>query len=64
MHSASAILAQSTIRSESNVSKIIHPYWQHNCNLDSFRHVSFVQYLLNIYPEIIHIKRLYVFIYD
>lgn len=48
MHSASAILAQSTIRSESNVSKIIHPYWQHNCNLDSFRHVSFVQYLLNI----------------
>ncbi|XP_027196009.2 uncharacterized protein LOC113790529 [Dermatophagoides pteronyssinus] len=48
MHSASAILAQSTIRSDSNVSKIIHPYWQHNCNLDSFRHVSFVQYLLNI----------------
>ncbi|XP_046915846.2 uncharacterized protein LOC124496373 isoform X1 [Dermatophagoides farinae] len=45
MHSVNAILAQTTIRFESNASKIIHPYWR--CNLDSIRRVSFAQYLLD-----------------
>lgn len=45
MHSVNAILAQTTIRFESNASKIIHPYWR--CNVDSIRRVSFAQYLLD-----------------